>query len=396
MSSLSATIPPADLVEGELLELPRASRRGPPPWSAWKCLVQELAAEEIDVELLHVDRQVRGDCAASSRTGIPRACAAATTSATGAIAPVTFETCPIETSFASREEVGQGLPPRHAIGVDRHRDGRRVVSPGEPVGVVLARWEDDLVLLFEDRARDEVDRLGGPADEDELVRPRPEQRRNLEPRGVVEAGRLFPERIEDRRAVNVGRALLVARWTTALRSPHARLRRRRCRVEIDERVAVDHPREERGNSGRIAALRGHRCARSRRRVLSRARARRHSLIPSHSSNDRSQVERKLAPRHPDLPLGSAAIAVAVRTFMVNSSRRGARGRPAPPPPPQGARASRPRGRRRTSTLAASRLVHFEHGHIIQMRRGRAIDQAAHVTIGPIRPEHRVLDTPSTY
>ena len=160
---------------------------------------------------------------------MPRACAARTTSATGAMQPVTFDTWPMETSFvrgvSSDSIVSHRGTPSASIGIGT---GFACDAPRQPVGVVLARGEDDLVVGSErERVPDQVDGLGRAAHEDDLVRRGADETRHLEARGVVEPRGLLAERVHA--AVDVGGAPLVVVHDRV--DDRARLGRRRRAVE---------------------------------------------------------------------------------------------------------------------------------------------------------------------
>ncbi len=85
----------------------------------------ELAARKSTSSFFTSMARCEIDCAASSKTGMPRACAIETTSATGAMQPVTLETCANATSFVrgvrSNGSVSQRGTPSSSMGMSTGR-----------------------------------------------------------------------------------------------------------------------------------------------------------------------------------------------------------------------------------------------------------------------------------
>src|SRR5262249_18426593 len=126
--------------------------------------------EEVDAELRHVDRQVgkRLGCVEEHRDAVRMA---------DATALFNRRTRPSNVRHvANRDELGlrgdqrfERLPTWNAVVVDRHGYGLAVHAPRDPVGVVFARGKDDLVFGTElEPVGDEIDRLGGPTNKDDL------------------------------------------------------------------------------------------------------------------------------------------------------------------------------------------------------------------------------------
>jgi hypothetical protein len=117
-------------------------------------------------------------CAPSTSTRAPWRCAISTISRAGVIVPSAFETCVNETmrvfgpssfSYSSRMTW-----PRSSTGATRRRApfSAAELLPRDDVGVVLEPRDDDLVARADVAAppalRDQVDRLGRAAHEDDL------------------------------------------------------------------------------------------------------------------------------------------------------------------------------------------------------------------------------------
>ena len=123
--------------------------------------------------------------------------------------------------------------------------------PRDEVRVVLQLRDDDLVALREgppDGLRDEAETVGGAAGEDDLLAARgADEALDRVARQLVELGRLLAQGVD--RAVDVGVAPLVV---AVHRLDHgAGLLARCARVEVDERMAVDDPLQDREIRARL-------------------------------------------------------------------------------------------------------------------------------------------------
>ncbi len=138
-----------------------------------------------------------------------------------------------------------------AVVVDRRPFDHRALAlaqemPGHDVGVMLHDREHDLVArldaLAPEGVGDEVDRLGGIAGEDDLLRPLGvEERPHLLARALIGLGRGIGEEMQA--AMHVGVFRGVGLLDAVEHRP--RLLRRGGVVEIDERLAVDRHGEDR-------------------------------------------------------------------------------------------------------------------------------------------------------
>ena len=130
------------------------------------------------------------------------------------------------------------------VDVGEAQDGARVPGqelPGDHVAVVLRDAQNDLVAGLHELAapgvRDEVDRLGRVAHEDDglVTVLRVDKARDLGSHGLVQGRRLFRQRVNT--AVDVGVVVLVV--VDQGIDDLVRLLGGRCVIEIDQRLAVD-------------------------------------------------------------------------------------------------------------------------------------------------------------
>ena len=194
---------------------------------------------------------------ASTSTAAPAACAAAVSSFAGLTDPQRVAH-PHEARdlHVARVEVGvEGVGVQRAVvehaGDDDLGPGRLAGElPGHDVGVVLHPGEQHLVAGTQrevvarprHRARDKVDRLGRPADEDALPRGVGVDEAGVRrSRSLVQRRRLLREHVQA--AVDVG---VVVPVVVAHRIDHrvGLLRRGRV-VEVDQRLAVNLPSQDR-------------------------------------------------------------------------------------------------------------------------------------------------------
>ena len=149
------------------------------------------------------------------------------------------------------QQLLEGVEVEGAVVVDRRPFDHRaaplaVVMPGHDVGMVLEDGEHDLVALPDphaaERLRDEVDPLGRGAGEDDLLaRRRVDEAAHGLARVLVGLGRGIREEMQA--AMHVGVFFRVGLLDAVEHG--ARLLRRRGVVEIDQRLAVDFPRQDR-------------------------------------------------------------------------------------------------------------------------------------------------------
>ncbi len=183
----------------------------------------------------------------------PCSCAHAASRSTGFTVPSEFETTPVATTFTvplacDRVEL---LEPQLALVVERDHPESSTralgdVLPGDEVRVMLELADDDEVARPEpDEApgvRDEVDPLGGVADEDDLARRgRVHERAHLLARQLQPLGRALGELVHAAVHVRVRRLVELRHRVEHL----ARLLRARSRVEERERLAVERLLEDR-------------------------------------------------------------------------------------------------------------------------------------------------------
>ena len=141
--------------------------------------------------------------------------------------------------------------------------------PRDEVGVVLHLGQDDRVAAGDvaaaPRVRDEVDRLGRVAGEDDLVAVgRVDEAGDLDAGRLVLGRRLLADRVDPAMDVGVVLAVVVGDGV----DDDARLLAARRRVEVDQRMAVDLPARGSGSrpAGRVGVEDG--CASPRRRPAS--------------------------------------------------------------------------------------------------------------------------------
>ena len=136
------------------------------------------------------------------------------------------------------------------VGHRHHAEARAFLLaqqlPRHDVRMVLHHRDDDLVAAAQVSAPvgvgDQVDGLGGAADEDDLLRiGSVEKARHRPPRGLVGVGRPLAEQVHA--AVHVG--VLPGVIANQPVQHHLRLLRRRGVVEINQRLAMDLRAEDR-------------------------------------------------------------------------------------------------------------------------------------------------------
>ena len=234
--------PAAHLVEREALQ-PLALRVQDPDAAGTEGLVR-ARGEEIDVELLHVDGQVRDRLRRVEEHGHAAGVRGAHDlldrgDAAGHVRHVA-ERDERVLAVKSDSSVSHRGTPSASIG-HRDRACARKRHGSQLAWCSLAGKMTSSSGPSVEPVRDEVDRLGGPAEKDDLVRPGAEEPRRLDPRRVVELRRLVPERVHA--AVHVRGAALVVVDDGV--DDGARLRGRRRAVEEDERLAVERARQHR-------------------------------------------------------------------------------------------------------------------------------------------------------
>ena len=144
--------------------------------------VELVTGEDVEIaaEVLHVDVEMDGGLRAVDSTGMPRACARRTTSFTGTRVPSMFDMWVIATILVRGESSFSNSSMRKlpSSSTGAHLMHRALAlaqeMPGHDVGMVLHDREHDLVArldaLAAERVGDQVDRLGGVAGEDDLLR----------------------------------------------------------------------------------------------------------------------------------------------------------------------------------------------------------------------------------
>ena len=192
------------------------------------------------------------DCAASQTKIAPWSCAHEASFSTGLIVPSEFDTWFVATTLIAsllgdrveRREIELAL-----VGQRDHRELRARASgdvlPRDEVRVVLELGDDDEVAGAEvreaPRIRDEVDRLGRVAHEDDLPHVGcVHERANLLARSLERGGRALREHVDAAVHVRVRRRVEARHLLEHL----ARLLRARRRVEEGERLAVDQLLED--------------------------------------------------------------------------------------------------------------------------------------------------------
>ncbi len=213
------------------------------------------------------------DCAASTSTSAPAACARGTIVSSGTIEPIVLETWVSATSLTPRSSASRSSSTSvpSARGGDEAQLGAGLGGqqlPRHEVGVVLELAGEDRVagvqVLQAPRERDQVDRLGRVAGPDDLgALARVDEARHLRAGGLEGVGRAGRDLVHA--AVDVGVVVLVV--VDQALDHRARLLRAGRRVEVHQPLAARRRLGQDRKVGLDAALLGRILA--RRAVLAR-------------------------------------------------------------------------------------------------------------------------------